>query len=66
MNQELLERMNLIKQNNNNNFYQKYKENKVKLGGIKSYIENNVGSFDNLSNFGPPGYSKPITLATLS
>ena len=50
MNKELLQRMNLIKQNNKNNFYQKYKENKVKLGGIKSYIENNIGSFDNLSN----------------
>ena len=50
MNKELLQRMNLIKQNNKNNFYQKYKENKIKLGGIKSYIENNVGSFDNLSN----------------
>ena len=50
MNKELIERMNFIKQNNKNNFYQKYKENKVKLGGIKSYIENNVGSFDNLSN----------------
>ena len=49
MNKELLQRMNLIKQNNKNNFYQKYKENKVKLGGIKSYIGNNVGSFDNLS-----------------
>ena len=50
MNKELIERMNFIKKNNKNNFYQKYKENKVKLGGIKSYIENNVGSFDNLSN----------------
>ena len=50
LNQELLERMNLIKQNNNNNFYQKYKENKVKLGGIRSYIGNNLGSFENLSN----------------
>ena len=51
MNEELLERMNLIKKNNNNNFYQKYKENKIKLGGgIKSYIGNNICSFDNLSN----------------
>ena len=50
MNKELLQRMNLIKQNNKNNFYQKYKENKVKLSGIKSYIGNNIGSFDNLSN----------------
>ena len=50
MNKELLQRMSLIKQNNKNNFYQKYRENKIKLGGIKSYISNNVGSFDNLSN----------------
>ena len=49
MNKELLERMNLIKQNNKNSFYQNYKENKVKLGGIKSYI-GNIESFDNLSN----------------
>ena len=50
MNKELLERMNLIKKNNKNNFYQKYKENKIKLNGIKSYIGNNIASFDNLSN----------------
>ena len=50
MNKELIQRMNLIKQNNKNNFYQKYKENKVKLSGIKSYIGTNLGSFDNLSN----------------
>ena len=50
MNKELLKRMNLIKQNNKNNFYQKYKENKVKLRDIKSYNGTNFGSFDNLSN----------------
>ena len=50
INQELIERMNLIKQNNKNNFYQNYKENKVKLQGIKNYIEKSLGSFDNLTN----------------
>ncbi len=51
MNTELLERMNLIKQKNkNNNFYQKYKENKVILGDIKTYLGKNIGSFDNSSN----------------
>ena len=48
-NKELLQRMNLIKKNNKNNFYLKYRENKVKLGGIKSYIGKNISSFDNLS-----------------
>ena len=49
MNKQLLERMSLIKQNNKNNFYQKYKENKEKLR-IKSYVGTNIGSFDNFSN----------------
>ena len=51
INQELIERMNLIKNNNKNNFYQNYKENKVKLQGIKNYIEKSMGSFDNLTNY---------------
>ena len=50
MNTELLERMVLLKKNNKNNFYQKYKENKVKLGGIKTYLGKNICSFDNSSN----------------
>ena len=51
MNKELIERMNLIKHNNKNSFYQNYKENKVKLGGgIKSYISNHIESFENSSN----------------
>ena len=49
MNKELLERMSIVKQNNKNNFYQRYKENKEKFR-IKSYLGNNIGSFDNLSN----------------
>ena len=49
-NKELLKRMNLIKQKNKYNFYQKYKDNKVKLGDIKRYNGTNIGSFDNLSN----------------
>ena len=49
INQELIERMNFIKHNNKNNFYQNYKENKFKLNKIKRYIGKNIGSFDNLS-----------------
>ena len=47
---DLLKRMNIIKQNNKNNFYQTYKQNKEKLLYIKSYMGNNIESFDNLSN----------------
>ena len=51
INQELLERMSFIKKNDNNNFYQNYKENKAKLEGIKNIIGNSIGSsFDNLCN----------------
>ena len=56
MSKELLIRMSIIKQNNKNNFYQTYKENKVKLGRI-SNNRNHFESFDNLTNSNSNMYS---------
>ena len=50
INQELLERMNFIKNNNKNNFYQNYKENKVKVDRMKNMLGKTMSSFDNLCN----------------
>ena len=46
-NNEIIDRMVYLKQNESNNFYQKYSENSQNLL-VKNNLRNNIGSFDNI------------------